>query len=91
MNNFRADMTSYLKYEAYDVFDENDKLIGYIQYSSGTLTCHPVIEGNVRRDIHVFWIQCGGIYDKNLPLDIRDELIDKCLCCLKDFYDKKNW
>ena len=91
MNKFRADMTSYLKYESYDVFDENDKLVGYIKYSNGTLVCNPVIDGNVKRNTIVYWWQGGGIYDKNIPLDIRDELIDKCLCGLKDFYDKKKW
>lgn len=89
MNRFRVDMTSYLKYEAYDVFDENDKLVGYIKYSNGTLVCNPVIDGNVKRNTIVYWWQGGGIYDKNIPLDKRDELLERCTNALIQYFDKK--
>lgn len=90
MRVLRTEMTSYLRKETYDVFNEEEKLVGYIQYSAGTLTCHPIIDGFVRRDIHTYWWQGGGLYDKNLPLDMRDELLDRCKKSLIDYYTRSN-
>lgn len=89
MQKLRAEMTSYIKKEEYDVLNEKNEVVGYIQYSSGTLTCHPTVNGVVRRDIHVCWWQGGGIYDKNLPFDVRDEMIEKCLDKLSEYFNKK--
>lgn len=87
MEKLRTEMTSYFRKETYDVFDEKGRLSGYIQFSAGTLTCHPVIDGVVRRDIHTYWWQGGGLYDKNLPLDMRDELLDRCTNSLIEYYN----
>lgn len=89
MKKLRTEMISYLRKECYDVFDENDNKVGYIQYSAGTLTCHPVVNGNTLRNIHVYWWQGGGIYDKNLPLDKRDKLLECCTNALIEYFNKK--
>ena len=89
MKKLRTDMISYLRKECYDVLDEDTNKVGYIQYSAGTLTCHPVVNGETLRNIHVYWWQGGGIYDKNLPLDKRDELLERCKNSLIEYFNKK--
>lgn len=88
-NNLRLDCTCGACPEQYDVYSDENELIGYIRFRWGHLYCCPQNQDGIDIDNVVYTWDCDDGWAGVIPENVREEVLENCKQALVKYYTEK--